>query len=276
MINNLTIAGRQYDYGYDIYYVTRKEESIAFPSNSAIVAALNPLATNYTVKSVPMQVKMNIKGTLKSYSYTDGGWLSKVAKHFDYYETIDGDQVESSNSYDYQLAKYPVVTGALKGSIYNNGIKIQTFMVELGTTELTLTDINEPSTKVVSGSYLNNNESMTSKITLNWNNTPNNSDNYVVVNYKYESSNTYSVLTKNEPMFDEYNFVDLYGSTTLDTKYVKILSTFKCLYKTKSISSYTNTSSKIFYTRCKAGQSLCSARSGAYVPAMTVCNERLF
>lgn len=276
MINNLNIVGRQYDYGYDIYYMSRRDESMDFPSDSAIATSLNPFASDYTVKSMQMPVSMNIKGTLKSYTYTDSGWLSKVAKHFTSKEIIEGVQIETSNAYEYEFSNYPLITGSLNGTIFGDNGEIQTFTVDLGSTNIIVSDkVDNPSIKVLSGEYTNNNVDKVSKLVLQWNDTP--ESNLISVSYQYESPNTYSVNTQQEPIFDEYNFVNLYGLTTIDVKYIKIMSKFRCLYKKSGGNSlYTNTSSKIFYTRCKSGQSLCSSKSSAYVPATTVCNEKLF
>lgn len=277
MLENITVIGREYDYGYDTYYVARKDESIGFPSNSAIVDSLNPQASKFTVKNTKMPVTMNVKGTLKSYSYTDAGWLSKVAKHFVASgEIISGTEGDNTNEFVYELNNYPLVTGSLKGRIYNDDIAVQTFEVNLGTTELTFTNVGNPLVKVTYGTYENDNVDKISKIILNWNGAPDNNS-FIAIDYEYESPETYSVVTSGEPIFDDYNFVNLYGSTSIDAKLVEIASTFKCLYKMNNGSpSYTNTSSKVFYTRCKKGQSLCSSKSSAYVPAMTVCNEKLF
>jgi len=65
--------------------------------------------------------------------------------------------------------------------------------------------------------------------------------------------------------------------TALELKYVKIYSQFKCLSKkdpTNPATTYTH--SRLFYPTCRAMNSLCSGISGAYVPAITVCNQQLF
>jgi hypothetical protein len=63
----------------------------------------------------------------------------------------------------------------------------------------------------------------------------------------------------------------------LALKYVKIYSQFKCLSKKDPMNPATTyTHSRLFYPTCRAMNSLCSGISGAYVPAITVCNQQLF
>jgi hypothetical protein len=63
----------------------------------------------------------------------------------------------------------------------------------------------------------------------------------------------------------------------LALKYVKIYSQFKCLSKKDPMNPTTTyTHSRLFYPTCRAMNSLCSGISGAYVPAITVCNQQLF
>lgn len=278
MINNLNIVARQYDNKYDVYYVARKDESLNFPSDSSIVKAISPNAYSYTVSSKPMPVVMEIKGTLKSFVPNNYGYLSKVAKHLvSLNEQSNQSATEENLVYTYDLKNAPI-TGSLKGSIYNNGNIIQTFTVDLDSYSLNIEDVEglgSSAIKVISGIYqikdgnpdLNWDNNL---VELTWNNNPTNSR--IKVDYKYESNKTTSILTKNFPVTDGYDFVTLYGNTTIDTKYVKIKPTFKCKFG----ENFTNVAGRFFYTRCKSFQSLCSSKSGAYVPATTVCSQKLF
>jgi hypothetical protein len=270
MINNLIIVNRQYDYGYDSYYLARKDESVDFPSDLAMVRVLSPSAYDYTVKSVSLNVMMDVKGSLKSTSLTPSGYLSKVAKYFVVKNEISTGSSGESN-YAYELQKSPVVAGTLKGYVYNNGGIVQKFTLDRGSTSLMIEDVGSPGVKATSGTYAPEGNI----IHLVWSNTPTSSS--ISVNYEYESPVAVSVLTQTSPVSDEYDYVNLYGQTTIDTKYIEIMSTFKCKYKLPNgQDAYTNTSSRLFYTRCKSYQSLCSSTSNAYVPASIVCSERLF
>lgn len=283
MINNLTIVSRQYDYGYDTYYVARKDESLNFPSDLSIAKSLSPMVEEYAVDSANLNVTMRVEGTLKSYTYTAYGYLSKVAKHFivknEESTGVVGEGGEGDYVFDHTLNNGNIVTGTLKGTIYNDDVAIQTFSSILGSTNLIIVDgENVPSVKVTAGSYSFDDVTGDGIITLTWvNEAEEEIISSVKASYSYESTDSSSVLTKKEPVADDYNFVSLYGETTLKTKRVKIISTFKCAYKNSiGEDGYTYTKSKIFYTRCKSLQSLCSSKSNAYVPAITVCIERLF
>jgi hypothetical protein len=375
MINNLFIAGRDYGYGYDAYYIARRDESISFPSNSAIVRSLNQNASDYTVKTVPMNVSKKVKGTLKSYALTPSGYLIKVAEHLISTHVKANEVSIGDDVYTYTMLSLnqgesiipTIVPGTLTGTIYNNDdIAIQTFTVSLESSTLSLVDIGSPEIKVNSGSYVNN------TLSLSWSDSTTNS--YVIVTYKYENPDAVSVTTSNLPVFNYrkpvvnenhindplesmittftlennpiingsvsgviyagdrvvqtftiemdstslnlkninitggtyvdsgtldfltgelsltwhetsegdtsvdisylygYDFVSITGMSTIDTKYIKIMSTLKCKHQ----NSYTNVSSKLFYTRCRSFQTLCSSTSSGYVPAITICSENLF
>lgn len=376
MINNLFVSGREYGYGYDSYYVSRRDESISFPSDSAIALSLKPNAYDYTVKTMPVSVSKEVKGTLKSYSLTTSGYLVKVAQHLTSTNIIVNEVDVGEDVYTYTVVNSykgeeiapQIVSGTLSGTIYNNDIAIQTFTVDLGSTNLNLIDVGSPGTKATSGDYADN------VLSLSWNGST--TDSYVLITYKYESPDSVSVMVPNMPVFNYrnivvneshlndpldpenllptvtslnntpiinnsvggviyfedtvvqefivdtegdlsftninisggtyvdsgaldfstgeltlvwrsgsegdtsvkvdythgYDFVSLFGKTNIDTKYVKIMSTVKCKYQ----NSYTNVSSKLFYTRCKSFQTLCSSTSSGYVPAITVCSENLF
>lgn len=373
MINNLIISGRDYGYGYDGYYITRKDESIVFPSNSSIALSLNPKASDYTVTTMPKSVSKVVKGTLKSYSLTPSGYLVKVAQHLTSTNIRANEAVQGEGVCSYTIMSInqgesivpTIVPGTLTGTIYNDDIAIQTFTVSLESS-FNLVDIGSPEIKANSGSYTNN------TISLTWSDET--TDSYIIVTYKYEKPETVSVTTPNLPIFNYrrpvfnenhindpldsmittfmlentpiisgsvsgviyagesvvqtftiemdstslnltninisggtyvdsgtldfstgeltltwnetsegntsvdvsylygYDFVSIVGISNIDTKYVKIMSTLKCKYK----NSYTNVSSKLFYTRCKSFQTLCSSTSSGYVPATTVCSENLF
>jgi len=49
---------------------------------------------------------------------------------------------------------------------------------------------------------------------------------------------------------------------------------FKCFVG--SDKSCTCATWKMFYPKCKRSDLICNGRSGAYVPAITVCNQKLF
>jgi hypothetical protein len=300
-----------------------------------------------------------------------------VAQHLTSTNIRSEEEDEGEDVYSYTIMSLnqgeeiapTIVPGTLTGTIYDDDVAIQTFTVNLESSDLNLFDIGSPGTKVSSGSYTNN------VLTLSWNDVTTNS--YVVVSYKYESPDAVSVVTPNLPVFNYrkpvvnenhvnstldpedltpttftienipiidgsvsgviysgstvvqtftidmgstslnltnvnitggtyvdsgtlnfstgelsltwhsgsegvtsvdvsylygYDFVSIFGTNTISTKYIKIMSTLKCKHQ----NSYTNVSSKLFYTRCRSFQTLCSSTSSGYVPAVTVCSENLF
>jgi hypothetical protein len=51
------------------------------------------------------------------------------------------------------------------------------------------------------------------------------------------------------------------------------MNTFRCL---KPNGVYTNVTWRFFFVKCPKANLQCNANSGAYVPAITVCNQQLF
>jgi hypothetical protein len=98
---------------------------------------------------------------------------------------------------------------------------------------------------------------------------------------KYEVTDT-SKIVDMPKMVDGLVVIGVDGKpvmekTAIALKYVKIYSQFKCLSKKDPMNpSTTYTHAKLFYPTCRATNSLCSGISGAYVPAITVCNQQLF
>lgn len=98
---------------------------------------------------------------------------------------------------------------------------------------------------------------------------------------KYEVTDTSSMV--NMPKRDDYNLIILGANgkpvmekVAIALKYVKLYSQFRCLNKSNQLNpSTTYTKSKLFSPTCRATNSLCSG-SGAYLPAITVCNQQLF
>lgn len=270
MLDNLTVVTGDHNYGYDAYYLARINEEVYFPSDAAIASYFG--ATNYEVKSVNFPVNITVKGTLKTVSETPVGYLAKVAKHVQVVDEVvsDAGGVESV----YVLEKIPVVgllENFIRGTVYDGLIAIQTFTVAKGATELVFEDIGTPTTKVTSGSIdiVVPSGSITeeAEITLTWNDDP--AANSITVDYERESSESTLVLSKTMPIDDLYNMVSVYGTASIGTKYIKITNNFKC----KVSSGYTYTKSRTFHARCKYN---CSSFNGAIVPAIVVCNQRLF
>lgn len=208
MINNLIISGRDYRYGYDGYYITRKDESIDFPSNSSIALSLNPKASDYTVTTMPVSVYKEVSGTLKSYSITPYGYLVKVSKHLLSTNVEALESSEGGDVYTYELVNLhkgeelspSIVPGTLTGTIFNDGESIQTFKVNLDDpTTLIISNIGSPSVKATSGSVEDN------IITLNWNDPT--TESYVLAKYEYESPDQTSVNSEKQPVFNYHKTI---------------------------------------------------------------------
>jgi hypothetical protein len=276
MLNNLTVVTGDHGYGYDAYYLTRKNEFLDFPSDASIASSFG--ATDYEVKDVNFPIEMTVTGTLMTVSETPLGYLAKVAKHIPVVDEIVLD-VGGDTGIMYVLEKIPVVgklENFIRGTVYDGTTAIQTFTVAKGSTSIVLTDIGTPSIKVNSGAVSvvtpSGSDTEQAEILLTWSADP--GANSIVVDYEYESSVVTSILSKVNPdnYADEYDQVSVYGSTTIATKYIKIMTNFKC----KLTTGYTYTKSRTFYTRCKYNSTSCSSNSSAIVPAMVVCNQRLF
>jgi len=269
MLNNLTVVTGEHGYGYDAYYLARKNESLAFPSNTDIASSLG--AINYKIKTVDFPVDMTVNGTLMSFSETPTGYLAKVAKHFPVMDEVILNEVglDGGTSIEYTLENTPVVgtiDSYIRGTIYDGLTAIQTFTFTRGSTTLVVEKIgaSQPTIRVTAGSVED------SIISLTWNQDPGASS--IVVDYEYLGEEVTSVLSKVEPVADQYENVSVYGSTSIKTKYIKIMTNFKC----KTPRGYTYTESRVFYTRCKYKSNSCSSNSNAIVPAITVCNQKLF
>jgi hypothetical protein len=282
MLNNLTIISGDHGYGYDSYYLARKNEELKFPSNATIASSFG--ATNYEVKNVSLPVEMIVKGTLVTLSETENGYSAGVAKHIEVMDKVVSNIGNNINA-KYYLGKV-VVDGNLekivRGTIYVGGTAVQTFTVDRDSREVLFKEIGEPTHKCSAGTFgietnpatvdviTNPDGDQESYLSFTWNTAP--GTNNIVVDYEYLSSNLTSVLSKTSPIADEYNNVSVYGLTSIETKYIKIMTNFKC----KIPVGYTYVKSRTFYTRCKRGNSFCSSYSNAIVPAITVCNQRLF
>jgi len=100
-------------------------------------------------------------------------------------------------------------------------------------------------------------------------------------NVKYEIMDT-SKIVNMPKMVDGLVVIGADGKPVMEKsalalKYVKIYSQFRCLSKKDPMNpSTTYTHARLFYPSCRATNSLCSGISGAYVPAITVCNQQLF
>jgi len=268
MLNNLTVVTGEHGYGYDAYYLARKNESLAFPSNTDIASSLG--AINYKIKTVNFPVDMTVNGTLMSFSETPTGYLAKVAKHFPVMDEVILREI-GGTSVEYVLVNTPTVGNLdnyIRGTIYDGTTAIQTFTVARGSTTLVIEKIgaSQPTIRATTGFMTIEDK----KITLTWNQDPGASS--IVVDYEYMSSEATSVLSKVKPVADQYENVSVYGSTSIKTKYIKIMTNFKC----KTPLGYTYTESRVFYTRCKYKSNSCSSNSNAIVPAITVCNQKLF
>ena len=278
MLNNLMIISADHSYGSDSYYLGRKNEELNFPSNATIASFFG--ATNYEVKNVSLPVEMIVKGTLIISSETENGYSSGVAKHIEVMDKVVSN-VGGSTSTKYYLGKI-VADGNLekivRGTIYVGATAVQTFTVDRDSRGVVFNDIGTPVKKGSAGTF-NVEENLAtgdeeSYLSLTWNSAP--GANSIVVDYEYLSSNLTSVLSKTMPVEDDYNNVSIYGLTSIETKYLKITNNFKCKIKVAGIVGYTYVKSRTFYTRCKRGNSFCSSYSNAVVPAITVCNQRLF
>ena len=268
MLNNLMVISSDHGYGYDAYYLARKNEELNFPSNATIAGSFG--ATNYEVKTVNLPVEMTINGTLIDSSETPTGYLAKVAKHFPVMDEVILREI-GGTSVEYVLVNIPAVGNIdnyIRGTIYDGETAIQTFTVARGSTSLVVEKIgeSEPATRVTAGSIVIEDK----KITLTWNQDPGATS--MVVDYEYMGSEAISVLSKVAPVADQYDNVSVYGLTSIKTKYIKIMTNFKCKVRT----GYTYAESRVFYTRCKYKNNSCSSNSNAIVPAITVCNQRLF
>jgi hypothetical protein len=268
MLNNLMIVRGDHGYGYDSYYLARKNEELSFPSDVAIASSFG--ATNYEVKTVNLPVEMTVSGTLINSSETPTGYLAKVAKHFPVMDEVILREI-GGTSVEYVLVNTPTVGNVesyIRGTIYDGATAIQTFTVARGTTSLAVEKIgeSEPEIRVTAGSIAIEDK----KITLTWNQDPGASS--IVVDYEYMGLEAISVLSKVNPVADQYDNVSVYGLTSIKTKYIKIMTNFKC----KIPAGYTYSESRVFYTRCKYKSNSCSSNSNAIVPAITVCNQRLF
>ena len=296
-------------YGYDSYYLGRKNEELNFPSNATIASYFG--ATNYEVKNVSFPLKMNVKGTLVAFSETENGYLSGVAKHIKVIDqVIPGVKPDEEDDLlvEYNFGKI-VVDGNLdkivRGTIYVGETAVQTFTVDRDSREVLFNDIGTPAKYCTSGTFKSDDESASSELesylSFTWNTdpvipapTPTATPgptatptpevlltSSVVVDYEYLSSKITSVSSETIPIADEYNNVSVYGLTSIETKYIKIMTNFKCkITLMDSLGQrrvgYTYVESRTFYTRCKRGNILCSSYSNAIVPAITVCNQRLF
>jgi hypothetical protein len=276
MLNNLMLISSDHGYGYDSYYLARKNEELNFPSNATIASSFG--ATNYEVKTVKFPVKMIVKGTLITLSETESGYSSGVAKHIEVMDKVVSNVGGNTNA-KYYLGKI-VADGNLdkivRGTIYVGETAVQTFTVDRESKDVVFNDIGDPVKYCSAGTFdveLNaETGNQESYLSLTWNIAP--GANSMVVDYEYLSSKLTSVLSETNPINskDEYNNVSIYGLTSIETKYIKIMNNFKCKINT----GYTYVESRTFYTRCKRGNSLCSSYSNAIVPAITVCNQRLF
>ena len=276
MFNNLVVVSGDYGYGYESYYLTRKNEELNFPSNANIASSFG--ATNYEVRNVNFSVEMNVKGTLVAFSETENGFSSAIAKHisvFDKVVTNDG----SSTAAKYYLGKV-VASGNLgttvRGTVYDGAVAVQTFTVDRDTMVVAFENIGTPAIFCTAGTFGSDDDSGSgdeeSYLSFTWNSAP--GANSIVVDYEYLSSNITYVLSKTSPenFVDQYDNISIYGLTSIETKYIKIMTNFKC----KIPVGYTYVKSRTFYTRCKYKSSSCSSNSSAIVPAITVCNQRLF
>ena len=294
------LISSDHGYGYDSYYLGRKNEELNFPSNATIASYFG--ATNYEVKNVSFPIEMNVKGTLVASSETENGYSSGIAKHIKVTDqVISGVKPTSNNNvlFEYNFGKI-VADGNLdkivRGTIYVGATAVQTFTVDRDSREVTFNDIGTPAKFCTAGTFKSDDESaseeLESYLSFTWNTDPatpaptatpapglvapvvSASSTSVVVDYEYLSSKLTYVLSEVNPenFVDQYDNISIYGLTSIETKYIKIMTNFKC----KIPVGYTYVKSRTFYTRCKRGNSFCSSYSNAIVPAITVCNQRLF
>jgi hypothetical protein len=276
MFNNLVIVSGDYGYGYESYYLTRKNEELNFPSNANIASSFG--ATNYEVRNVNFSVEMNVKGTLVSFSETENGFSSAIAKHISVFDKVVTN-AGSGTAAKYYLGKV-VASGNLgtivRGTVYDGAVAVQTFTVDRDTMVVAFENIGTPAIFCTAGTFGSDDDSGSgdeeSYLSFTWNSAP--GANSIVVDYEYLSSNITYVLSKTSPenFVDQYDNISIYGLTSIETKYIKIMTNFKC----KIPVGYTYVKSRTFYTRCKYKSSSCSSNSSAIVPAITVCNQRLF
>lgn len=270
------VVSGDHGYGYESYYLTRKNEELNFPSNATIASYFG--ATNYEVENVNFPVEMNVKGTLVSFSETENGFSSGIAKHIPVMDKVVTN-AGSGTAAKYYLGKV-VALGNLgtivRGTIYVGEVAIQTFTVDRDTTDVVFENIGTPEDYCTAGTFGSDDDSGSgdeeSYLSFTWNSAP--GANSIVVDYEYLSSKITYVLsgTSPEDFVDQYDNISIYGLTSIETKYIKIMTNFKC----KISVGYTYVKSRTFYTRCKYKSSFCSSNSSAIVPAITVCNQRLF
>ena len=255
------------------------------------------------------------------YNNTYGIFYKTTYGNIDYQdETTNIDAGGTTTSIFDPLQYIPIIAGTITGTIYNDGVAVQTFAVD-SNGSFEFTPISSPSVYATSGSV----DLDTGILTLNWNDVT--AANYCEINYGYgnDETNVQQIIivdkSSNDITQNLYNpldsmnqvLTDLSGAkkafilvfavnnimealseetiSNIATEFLSVAMyenvVIKCTPTTCASGGYacqTTTScicskARLFAPNCSASQAragICSTLNSAYLPAITVCRQKLY